>query len=124
MNRQQILLLLTLKNASSTGNTFVVCFFNNQNYNLVNFLYKEGLIQSFNKRENSLLIYFRKISEGCLLSKLKLIFKPSFSMSLNYKNLSKISSRQRIIAVSTDKGILNINECKKIKIGGKPIFLL
>jgi len=90
-------------------------------------LYKEGLIQSFKIEIFSnikfLQINLRYLYEKSVFDSLKFLSTPSRKIYLSIYNLSKIKNNKKLMLFSTTKGILNLTDCKKKKIGGKLLFI-
>ena len=84
---------------------------------LVQILYSEGYIKSFFKTKNNefLIIYINK----SFLNSLKLWGITSKKKSLTYKQISALSTKNKFYIISTSKGYKNIQDCKKLKIGGR-----
>lgn len=123
MNIAQINLLITLKNTACIGKEFLTIKYNYSCLKLLSFLYLEGLIQSFSIENNNILIILRFFSGISKLKDLKLLYKKSYTNSLSYKTICKIKSDKNVIIFSTDKGFLNLVNCKTKKIGGKILFI-
>jgi ribosomal protein S8 len=124
MNKEQFLLLLKLKNASLLKRKIIYFTGTNSIFPFVIFLYKENIIQSFYFFDKKIIVNLRDFSNNNPIYNLKILFSPSFSNSLTYKDISKLNSKKTIIVFSTDKGLKNILDCKRLKIGGKPLFLM
>ena len=85
-------------------------------------MYIEGLILSFSIENDEIFIILRYFSGVNKLKDLKLTYKKSFVTSLSYKDICKIKSDKTFIIFSTDKGFLNLVNCKSKNIGGKILF--
>lgn len=123
MNKQQLNLLINLKNFSCLGKETLTINYSLKTIQLILFLYKEGLIQSFFLLNDKITINIRFFNGKNSLSNLKIISKSSYKKFLNYKNICRLNFNKQIVAVSTDKGFLNMNTCKKQTLGGKIIFI-
>lgn len=53
-----------------------------------------------------------------------MISKPSLRIYYSVKQLWKLDPSQGTIILSTNKGIMSINQCKKLKIGGEPFIII
>jgi ribosomal protein S8 len=38
--------------------------------------------------------------------------------------LWKLDSKKNLIILTTSKGLMTVNECKRAQIGGKPLFII
>ncbi len=128
MNLKIAKLIVSLKNASKIKQTTTLVDFNKSNLLVLTLLYNEGLIQSFSLKKNKnnivTISVVLRYSEGKdVLSSLKLISKPSLSRYFSYKDLCFISNKFFFGALSTDKQILSLSDCKKLGIGGQFLFL-
>ncbi len=128
MNIKIAKLIVSLKNASKIKQTTTLVDFNKNNLSVLTLLYNEGLVQSFlikkNKNNiNTILVYLRYSEGKDVLSTLKLISKPSLSRYFSYTELCFISNKFFFGALSTDKQIISLADCKKLGIGGQFLFL-
>jgi ribosomal protein S8 len=127
MHSNAVKFLVALKNASLLKKESIFFSFNKSFLKLLKTLYKTGLIQDFEVKNVSKnvfrLVVFLKYSFniGCL-NTLKIISKPSWSFFLKYKDIIQLSEKKSIIILSTNKGFLSSEECKKYKVGGKVFF--
>ena len=124
MNFAQINLLIHLKNAALVGKESLDIKYNYSCLKLLSFLYYEGLIQSFSIKDNTLFINFRFFNGINRLMNLKLLYKKSYANSFTYKMICKIKSDKNLIIFSTDKGLLNLINCKVKRVGGKALFII
>ena len=131
MNTVTIRLLNILKNSSITNTEFVCVNSNQLAQSIVKILYREGYILSFKfrKKENytnntsEILVYLRYLYNKSNLRKLKIISSPSRKISISYKQLTRISSKNKLFLFSTTKGLLTLEECKQKKVGGILFFI-
>lgn len=124
MNFVQINLLIQLKNAALVGKEFLNLPYNYSCLKLLFFLYHEGLIQSFSIKDNNFFINLRFFNGINRLMNLKLLHKKSYANSFTYKMICKIKSDKNSIMFSTDKGLLNLINCKIKRVGGKILFVI
>lgn len=123
MNSTQLNLLITLKNTACAGKELLVIEYNIDCLKILSFLYAQGLIQSFCVTLNKIEISLRFYNGLIKLQQLKLVSKNSYFKYLNHKMLCKLPSDKYLIAFSTDKGYLNLSNCKFKNIGGKILFI-
>ena len=123
MNLTVINFLSKLKNVSLIKKKIFVVKFNISFLPILNILYKEGLLLSYIKKNNNIVIYFNYFHNTDSLKNLKIISSMAKSIYLNKINLSKIVEKNKLLVFSTSKGILTSLECKKMGIGGKFIFI-
>jgi len=121
-------LLVYLKNASKIKQTTTTVNFNKSNIFILTLLYKEGLIQSFSLQKDKkklikILVTLRYCEGKNVLTSLKLISKPSLSRYFTYSELCFISNKFTFGALSTDKHILSLSDCKKFRVGGQFLFV-
>ena len=92
---------------------------------LLNVLWSEGFILGYTKIDSKYLKIFLKYKKGKpAINSIKLISKPSTRIYYSIKQLWKFNFNQGLLIVSTTKGFLSINECKKLKLGGEPILII
>lgn len=125
MNKSISNFVIQLKNSSLINKEILNVRLENTILKIITLLYKEGFIQSFevNWETKNILIYLRYSFNKSVLKNIKLISLPSKQLSIKYKELTKISSNNNFILVSTSKGLKTFLECKKIHLGGKIFFL-
>jgi ribosomal protein S8 len=128
MKKQLIYFLLILKNFSTLNQEKITLKFNKIFYTFCEYLYKEGLIQTFfiKKKKNFFIleILLRSSENKSLLSTLKVISKPSISKYLKYTEICKIDEKGPVLIISTVNGLSSGFNCKKNKIGGKLLFII
>lgn len=124
MNFAQVNLLVHLKNAALVGKESLSIQYNYSCLKLLSFLYHEGLIQSFSIKDNIFFINLRFFNGINRLMNLKLLYKKSYANSFTYKMICKIKSDKNLIIFSTDKGLLNLINCKVKRVGGKALFII
>lgn len=128
MNKTLAYNLIHLKNASIFKKGQVNLKFVKKFIPLLNFLYKEGLIQSYeivntNKSiKFKIIVYLRNYSFQSGINTLKILSTKASLFFLTYKDLLKISTREKTFVISTKEGLLSQLECKKKKVGGVVFF--
>jgi ribosomal protein S8 len=128
MNKSLINLLIQLKNKALSLKEVMNFPYNKQAFKLVEILYREGLIQSYKIIFNSsnkkyLQIKIRYRFGKAIFRNLIFISRPSNHRYLKLKDLYKFREKKRIIFLSTSKGFLTSLDCKKMKTGGKILFV-
>ncbi|RZL40869.1 MAG: 30S ribosomal protein S8 [Pedobacter sp.] len=123
MNKNLIQFLIKLKNASIARKHLIVVNHVNAINGYLNTLYKEGFIQSFNIKSDEtnkkvVYIYLRHFQNRVLTENIQFLSIPSRIKILSYNDLTKISLRNKLMVLSTSKGILGHKECLKYKTGG------
>ena len=115
-----------LKNASLLNKEFVYLNFDLKYFEILKVLYKEGFIQGYqiDKDNYQIVVYLRFFQNKFVIDRLKFLSVPSSHRFLSYSELCLISNKKTFILLSTSKGLRTIYECKKLKIGGKLLFLI
>lgn len=83
---------------------------------ILNILWNEGFILSYkmlSTEPNTLKIFLKYQNKKPALSSIKVISKPSLRIYYSIKQLWKLDSTKGIILLSTNRGIMSLNECKK-----------
>ena len=126
MNTKIAKILTFIKNISYFSNSKkqIKIKFNNTILSLIKSLYLEGFILSFTILENKILFIKLRIFNGVkLTNNIKMIVKKNNSHSLKNKILSCfIQGIKKEYFISTNKGIKTGNYCKKLQLGGFPLF--
>lgn len=125
MNKSISNFLIKLKNSSLINKESINIYFEKTTLKIIEVLYKEGFIQSFivNYETKSILIYLRYSYNKSVFKNVKIISLPSKLLYIKFKELTKISSKNNFILISTTKGLKTFLECKKNHLGGKILFL-
>jgi len=128
MNNNAIKDFLKLKNASCLGKEVVHLdlSLDSSFKTYLNFLYNEGLIQSFNFDFKNLcfVVRLRSFQQKPLITSIKIFSTPSFNHFVSFLELNLLNSRKNFYLFSTTKGLLTLVECKKQRIGGKLLFCI
>lgn len=123
MNNNYVSFLVQLKNYSILGRKGFSFKYNRKIIELVQFMYISGVIQHFYVLNDKIHVIIRYFLGVTPLSQLKWFGKRCFFNSLNFRHISRISFKSRIICISTDKGFLSAEQCKKYKKGGIILFI-
>jgi small subunit ribosomal protein S8 len=125
MNINLINFLILLKNASLAKKESIYCKYNRNFEKLLKVLYLEGIIQSYYiiNSKSTIRIFFRYTQTISRLNLLKIISNPSKSCNISLKNLYKISEGQKVLVLSTSKGVLTSLKAKKNYVGGTLLFV-
>ena len=95
---------------------------------LLNILWDEGYILGYKTcsyNSNIILIYLKYNNDKSpVIKNIKIISKSSLKLYYSVKQLWKLNENQGLIIVSTNKGLLSVNSCKKIGTGGEPILII
>ena len=90
-------------------------------------LWDEGYISGYTSTLDSkkLKIFLKYNKSGSpALSSIQFLSKPGRRLFYTSKQIWKLESSQMFILFSTNKGVKTILECKRLKIGGEPLFLI
>jgi len=91
---------------------------------ILNLLWDEGYILGYKIEEKYFKIFLRYKNNSPVISSLKSISKTGNRLYYTSKQLWKINSTKGLIVVSTNKGLLTLNECKKKRLGGEPLLII
>lgn len=91
---------------------------------LLNILWDEGFILGYKKTKNKLIIFLGYKDNNPLINAIKTISKPNLRIYYSVKQLWKLNINNGLLIFSTNKGLLSINTCKKLKIGGEPVLII
>ena len=96
----------------------------NINLMFLNILWDEGFILGYSIKTNKLKIFLKYKNNKPVIESIKLISKPGNKIYFNLKQIWKINKVKGTIIISTNKGLMTIQKCKKLKIGGKPYIII
>jgi small subunit ribosomal protein S8 len=94
---------------------------------ILNILWEEGYILGYmisKKYSQMFEIFLKYKSKKSVIKYLISITKPSFKIYCSIKQLWKINGNLGLFLLSTNKGILTLNSCKKLNIGGELLLII
>lgn len=94
---------------------------------LLNILWDEGYILGYKTSKNNqsiIVVYLKYTNNLPSIKKIKIISKSSLRVYYSVKQLWKLKENQGLIILSTTRGLLSVNSCKKFGIGGEPILII
>jgi small subunit ribosomal protein S8 len=116
-----------LKNGQMAKNSFILQRKKKICSSFLNLLWDEGLILGYttSKSNPNMFKIFLKYKNGKpAINSLRPITKPGQRIYYSNKQLWKIDSSKGIIIVSTNKGLMLLDECKKLNLGGEPYIII
>jgi len=120
-------MLISLKNGYKSNKSYIIFPKNNICFLILNNLWDEGFIAGykiFNTSPNLCKIYLKYKKGQPSIKTLKFLSKPGNKFYYSIKQLWKIHSNFGIILISTNNGVLTVNNCKKYNLGGKPLIII
>jgi ribosomal protein S8 len=127
MNNNTMCLLSHIKNGQKSSKSFIL-YPQRKNCGLVlNILWEEGYILGYTvskKYPRMFEIFLKYKDNNSVIKHLTSIAKPSCKIYCSVKQLWKIKFNLGLILLSTNKGILTLNSCKKLNIGGELLCLI
>ena len=119
-------LITTIRNGQSANKLVITQKRKKTCEAFLNILWDEGFILGYKTSPSklSIHIYLKYNNKFPVITSLKSISKPSLRIYYSLKQLWKINSNQGLLVLSTNKGLLSLNSCKKLKIGGEPIVII
>lgn len=94
---------------------------------LLNILWDEGFISGYKTSGSDsgiLVIYLKYNNKLPVITGLSSVSKPSLRVYYSLKQIWKFDVSQGLLILSTTKGLLSINTCKRLKIGGEPLVVV
>lgn len=120
-------MISTINNGQLAKKSFVLQSKKKACESILNVLWDEGFILGYKISKNNFntIKIFLKYKNGtpaiCLL---KILSKPSLRVYYSVKQLWKLDSSKGFIIMSTNKGFMTSNACKKQILGGEPLILV
>ena len=112
--------LIKLKNFSVVNKMSFLVNFSSKIKNIVQVLYKLGIIQSYNSSTNRIFLKKKPVFRN-----LKIVSTPSNLRFLTFFDITRLQiSPTTIMIFSTNKGILSQQECQEQGVGGILLFIL
>lgn len=129
MNKNLINFLISLRNASLSKKTTLKVKNVKALANYAAILYQEGFIQSYivTKKdkitgEQFLIINLRSFEDKVMTENIHLLSTPSKMKILSCLELIQTNLKNKLIVLSTSKGIMSHRDCIKKKLGGVAVF--
>lgn len=107
-----------INNHISNKKKFFLITYTKTNISFLQFLYLEGYILFFFKKDNEIYVKLKFNQGQCILKKLQSISIKGQRKTISYKSNWYFSSFKENQIISTDKGFLSSKISKKIKKGG------
>lgn len=120
-------MLANIKNGQKANKSYILHTRKKNCALILNILWEEGFILGYTISKNTPEMFeiFLKYKQGIpVIKKLVAITKPSFRVFCSSKQLWKINSNLGLFILSTNRGIISLNTCKKLKIGGELLLLV
>lgn len=117
----------SIRNGQISRRNFIFQLKTKLTITFLNILWDEGFILGYklSNVDSSLLKIFLKYKNGIpVINSIKFVFKPSRDIYYSVSQLWKLDSKKSTVILTTSKGLMTIDECKKSQIGGKPLFIL
>ncbi len=94
--------------------------------NFLKVLWNEGFIigYEYSKDNKQIKIVLKYLNNKPAINSIKLITKPSKRVYYSLKQLWKINPSSGLIILSTTKGILSLENCKKLGVGGEAFIIV
>jgi len=120
-------MLANIKNGQKANKSYILHPRKKNCALILNILWEEGFILGYTISKNNPEMFeiFLKYKQSIpVIKKLAAITKPSFRVYCSSKQLWKINSNLGLFILSTNRGIMSLNTCKKLKIGGELLLLV
>jgi small subunit ribosomal protein S8 len=120
-------MLAHIKNGQKANKSYILHPRKKNDALILNILWEEGFILGYkiSKKNSNMFEIFLKYKQGIpVIKHLISITKPSCRVYCSSKQLWKFNSNLGLFIISTNKGILSLNACKKINIGGELLLLI
>ena len=118
-------MLANIKNSQNIYSLQTTCLKNNLCRNVLNKLEILGFIRGYSELDNKFIIFLKYYKSSMSISRISLISKPGRIVFFSYLNLLKLKDYKfRVVLISTNLGILTLEEALKFQIGGNLLFFL
>jgi ribosomal protein S8 len=129
MNKNVLISLYVLKTASLYKKSFVhISKYNKTFLKILNILYTQGFIKSFNFIEKNtqinVILNFSQGTHWGLLDSLKITTKIALNTGLKYSDLCLLSKKKTFYLFLTKEGFFSLSDCIRKKIGGKLLLTI
>lgn len=119
-------MLTNIKNGQLSKKSTIVQKKKNICEAMLKVLWNEGFISGYQVLDkNTIQIFLKYTNSGePVINSLQFISKPSRRLYYSLKQLWKLDSSKTFIILSTNKGLLTIEQCKKKNLGGEPLLII
>lgn len=127
MNNQISNMIAKIVNGQLAKKPFVLQVKKKACENILNVLWDEGFILGYKKsksNQNMLKIFLKYQNNTPVINSIKMLSKPSLRIYYSVKQLWKLNTNNGIIVMSTNKGFMSSNDCKKKTLGGEPFIIV
>ena len=94
---------------------------------ILNILWDEGFILGYKTctiKVDTLKVFLKYKNHLPVINSLTLLTKPGARLYYSTKQLWKLDITKGLLIISTNKGFMTIEKCKKLKLGGEPFFIV
>ena len=120
-------MIANIKNGQMAQKSFILQKQKKICKSFLNILWDEGYIlgyKNYQNNSNTIKIFLKYNQEKPVINSLKLVSKPGHRIYYSIKQIWKINSNKTFIIFTTNKGLLTIVNCKKLKVGGEPLVII
>lgn len=120
-------MLTSIKNGQISKKSIILQKKKNICENMLKVLWNEGFISGYKVllNTNYIQIFLKYNNAGePAINSLQFLSKPSKRFYYSSKQLWKLDSSKTFIILSTNKGLLTIEQCKKNNVGGEPLLII
>lgn len=118
-------MIANIKNGQQSKKAYVITTRKKTCEYVLNILWDEGFIFGYkisSTNPNMLKVYLKYNNENPAINNIKLLTKPSLKIYYSLKQLWKLNSSEGLLIISTNKGFMSLNDCKKYRLGGEPFL--
>ena len=120
-------MIASIKNGQLAKKAVVIHQRKNSCESILNVLWNEGFILGYKiqkKNPNTLKIFLKYKNGKPVINLIKPVSKPSLRIYYSIKQLWKFEASKGTLILSTTKGFMSSNDCKKKKLGGEPFIII
>lgn len=120
-------MVASIKNAQLARKAYTYQTKKNVCESVLNVLWDEGYILGYRiskSHPNNIKIFFKYKNGKPVINSIKMLSKPSLKFYYSLKQLWKLDSSKGILIISTTKGLMSLNDCKKYNLGGEPLIIV
>ena len=120
-------MLANIKNGQLANKDSINQIYTKNCENFLNILWDEGFILGYKKIYSNpviIKIFLKYKNKTPVIKTFRIISKSNFKTYYSIKQLWKFDTIKGLLILSTNKGLLSINKCKILKIGGEPLVII
>ena len=117
-------LVSTLKNGQLAKKKILLYKRHKMGAAFLNILWDEGFIAGYKIDQDYFRIFLKYKMNKPVIKSINFITKPGHKIYYRLTQLWKLQPNTGVVIISTNKGLMSLDECKRYKLGGQPLVII